>query len=538
MSDKFFVGLDLTGVEDNGLQRPVSRVTLLLDDENSVTAGDDTGLELKSDCPHGTQTMADTILAQVKGYQYRMFRADDAALDPSAELGDGVTAGGLYSVLARISEDGSGYTSFSAPGEAELEDEFPTGGPVMTEFNRKVAAVRSQILKTAESITLKVEDEIRGLSGELKLTAESLTSSITATDGKVSSLKQYVDSITLEVSNGSTSSSITLKAGSAVIASKIIQMNGLVTFTGLQNGTTTIDGACIKTGLIAADRLNLTGAITFGDLDLNTQSSFNNIANTASTALSTAQGAASTASSALSEAGAASSRVAGWAYSGTTYIDGSQIMAGTVKASQLLGGTVGLLDAYERNVGGLSITNTQNGWGLEFYTNTGGIRLNANGNIWFESWGGSFGLSGGEVVSGRDLVPLTSGLNLGKSSAKWSDVYAENGTIVTSDREKKKDVAYDLDAYDALFDALRPVRYRLKEGRSGRVHLGLIAQDVEAALAETGVTDLDFAGFIKSPREGGGYDYALRYGELIPLLIRRVQALSARVAELEGRRTA
>ena len=42
MSDKFFVGLDLTGMENNGVQRPISRVTFLLDDENSVTAGDDT----------------------------------------------------------------------------------------------------------------------------------------------------------------------------------------------------------------------------------------------------------------------------------------------------------------------------------------------------------------------------------------------------------------------------------------------------------------------------------------------------------------
>ena len=95
MFDKHFVGLDLTGVEDNGLQRPISRVTLLLDNENSITAGDDTGLELLADCPHATQAMANAILAQIKGYRYRMFSADNAGLDPSAELGDGVTAGGV-----------------------------------------------------------------------------------------------------------------------------------------------------------------------------------------------------------------------------------------------------------------------------------------------------------------------------------------------------------------------------------------------------------------------------------------------------------
>ena len=115
MSDKFFVGPSVTGAEDNGKQRPISRVTLWLDDENCLTAGNDTGLELEADCPHATQTMVNAILSKVRGYQYQMFTADAASLDPAAELGDGVTTGGMYSILARISEDGSGFPSISAP---------------------------------------------------------------------------------------------------------------------------------------------------------------------------------------------------------------------------------------------------------------------------------------------------------------------------------------------------------------------------------------------------------------------------------------
>ena len=87
MSDKHFIGLDLTGLEDNGLRPGISRVTLLLDGENAVTAGDGTGAELTANCPHATQAMAEAILAQAQGYQYRMFSATDAALDPAAELG-------------------------------------------------------------------------------------------------------------------------------------------------------------------------------------------------------------------------------------------------------------------------------------------------------------------------------------------------------------------------------------------------------------------------------------------------------------------
>lgn len=103
-----------------------------------------------------------------------------------------------------------------------------------------------------------------------------------------------------------------------------------------------------------------------------------------------------------------------------------------------------------------------------------------------------------------------------------------------SDREKKTEISDALDRYDALFARLRPVCYRLKDGTSGRVHTGLIAQDVEQALAACGLTGQDFAAFVRSPREGGGADYGLRYEEFIALCIRQIQRLQARVERLEG----
>lgn len=128
------------------------------------------------------------------------------------------------------------------------------------------------------------------------------------------------------------------------------------------------------------------------------------------------------------------------------------------------------------------------------------------------------------------------------AGCRWSDVYADNDTIVTSDREKKEAVAYGLDRYAALFDALRPVSFRLRKGQSGRTHLGLIAQDVEAAMEAAGLTGMDFAGLIKSPRRDeagkeveGAYDYALRYGEFTALCIEQIQRLKGRVEELERR---
>lgn len=196
MSDKYYVGGDITSFSDNGKYKPISRVTLLVDDENSLTAGDDTGMEVIASCPHATQPMVNALLQTMKGYQYQAYEAGAANIDPAAELGDGVTVGGIYSPLSKISDDGRGYAGIASPGEAEMEDEYPSGGYITQEFNRKIAETRSTITKTSEEINLKVE----------------------GIDGRVSDITQTVDGISLSVTSasspdGQTTATITLKVG-------------------------------------------------------------------------------------------------------------------------------------------------------------------------------------------------------------------------------------------------------------------------------------------------------------------------------------
>ena len=196
MSDKYYVGKDVTSFSDKGKYKPISRVTLLVDDENSLTAGDDTGMEVIASCPHATQPMVNALLQTMKGYQYQAYEAGAANIDPAAELGDGVTVGGIYSPLSKLSDDGRGYAGISSPGEAEMEDEYPSEGYITQEFNRKIAETRSTITKTSEEINLKVE----------------------GIDGRVSDITQTVDGISLSVTSasspdGQTTATITLKVG-------------------------------------------------------------------------------------------------------------------------------------------------------------------------------------------------------------------------------------------------------------------------------------------------------------------------------------
>lgn len=196
MSEKYYVGRDVTSFSDKGKYKPISRVTLLVDDENSLTAGDDTGMDVIASCPHATQPMVNALLQTMKGYRYQAYEASAANIDPAAELGDGVTVGGIYSPLSKLSDDGRGYAGISSPGEAEMEDEYPSGGYITQEFNRKIAETRSTITKTSEKINLKVE----------------------GIDGRVSDITQTVDGISLSVTSasnpdGQTTATITLKVG-------------------------------------------------------------------------------------------------------------------------------------------------------------------------------------------------------------------------------------------------------------------------------------------------------------------------------------
>lgn len=200
MSNKYYVGKDVTSFSDKGKYKPISRVTLLVDDENSLTAGDDTGMEVIASCPHATQPMVNALLQTMKGYQYQAYEAGAANIDPAAELGDGVTVGGIYSPLSKLSDDGRGYAGISSPGEAEMEDEYPAEGYITQEFNRKIAETRSTITKTSEAIMLKVE----GLDGkytEVKTTLDGLTVTDASGTTKINGSSIKTDNLYVDAAN-------------------------------------------------------------------------------------------------------------------------------------------------------------------------------------------------------------------------------------------------------------------------------------------------------------------------------------------------
>ena len=408
MNGKVFVGQKALSLTEYEKTAPISGVILWVDDENCYEAGDETGTVIEQDCPYATQQMANNLLATLQGYSYQGLEANGAKVSPIAELGDGITVNGLYTQLAyqNIRFSTGEVMDVAAPGKTETLHEYQTEGYTTQQFTHQLAETRSLISKTSEEILLKVENELQGLSSSFSVqlgqiqsqvtgldgqmssitqTVSSITSQVNGLDGQVSTIEQKVDNITLSVSNGSTSSSISLSVGGVTVSSQTIQMNGLVTFTGLANGTTTIDGACIKTGTIEASRIdtdslyvnaaNITGSLTIGQLP-------NNVATTGDIP--------DRVSELLNDEGYQTERGVVEIIDGTVTAD--YVNALRITARTLQGREVELLDSGGSKVGAMEIVNTNTGDGLTIGTNRGGIRIETgqSGNIYISSGYGPF----------------------------------------------------------------------------------------------------------------------------------------------------
>lgn len=387
MNGKVFVGQKALSLTEYDKSAPISGVILWVDDENCYEAGDETGTVIEQDCPYATQQMANNLLATLQGYSYQGLEANGAKVSPIAELGDGITVNGLYTQLAyqNIRFSTGEVMDVAAPGSDETLHEYKTEGETTKQFTHQIAETRSLISKTSEEILLQVENELQGLSSSFSVQLQKIQSQVTGLNGQMSSITQKVDNITLSVSNGSTSSSISLSVGGVTVSSQTIQMNGLVTFTGLANGTTTIDGACIKTGTIEASRIdtnslyvnaaNITGSLTIGQLP-------NNVATTGDIP--------DRVSELENDEGYQTERGVVTIIDGT--VDADYVNALGIRARYLQGETVQLLSSSGSLVGAMDIVNTNTGDGLTIGTNRGGIRIETgqSGNIYISSGYGPF----------------------------------------------------------------------------------------------------------------------------------------------------
>jgi hypothetical protein len=115
--------------------------------------------------------------------------------------------------------------------------------------------------------------------------------------------------------------------------------------------------------------------------------------------------------------------------------------------------------------------------------------------------------------------------DIGSSSFRFSEIFATNSTINTSD-ERQKIWIQNLDQNKMIdfISKLKPVSYKWKEGKNKETHTGLIAQDVKKAMP------FDWGLYIHNEENDS---YGLRYQELISPLICIAQSLIKQNEKME-----
>ena len=78
--DKFIIGSAADSLKISDPLSAYSRVTLKVADGVEYTAGTDSGKELISENPFGTQKMANDMLTRINGYSYQTYTAKGAIL--------------------------------------------------------------------------------------------------------------------------------------------------------------------------------------------------------------------------------------------------------------------------------------------------------------------------------------------------------------------------------------------------------------------------------------------------------------------------
>lgn len=192
MSNATYVGKKIRSFQSSPQFDGFSKVVIIVSDEIEYSAGTDLGRTLRLTCPWGTPEMARNILSDIQGFQYQPYSADGAFLDPSVELGDGITANNVYGgVYTKKIKFGPMLTaSVSAPEDEELNHEYPYKSKPNKEITREAKMLRASLKIEADRITQEVEDrksDFKTLTARLEIQAEQIEAKVSKTGGDASS---------------------------------------------------------------------------------------------------------------------------------------------------------------------------------------------------------------------------------------------------------------------------------------------------------------------------------------------------------------
>ena len=218
-------------------------VRFLVDNDQELFAGNETGYVYEISCPFATQAAADRLLTKLQGFVYRPFTAEAAVINPACELGDtiavpdglgGTFLSGLFS--SDLVFDSLCAASVAAPEDEELDHEYPYIPASERSFTRRIQNVQS----------------------ELTLQAQQIAAKVSRTGGDASSFGWYLDADKFQlVSNGSVV---------MLVNSSGLTVEGVINATSGEIGGCSIENGVLKVYNANIENLNAS-KITSGTLN-------------------------------------------------------------------------------------------------------------------------------------------------------------------------------------------------------------------------------------------------------------------------------
>ena len=490
--------------------------------------------------------IANNMLSVIDGLEYRPF---DARLvgNPCFEVGDMVRLNTKHQIIDSyvLQRTISGVQclrdDFSAEGEEYQSEKV---NDIQTEI-KQLKGKSNTLERTIEETRSTIANVEEGLQSEISQTADAIRLEVADNTGKISTIEQDIDSITQRVEdvNQGLSAEIETNANQIVLG---VNSQGKMVLVELSADRNTGTAFSVKAdnidlsaeeviNLLSNGNINLSGKnISIDSNNFSVDSQGNMKCNNADvTGIVNATKLKATGSLSVADGNLTYDESVGLVVDGMTAYETTIVNGLTLQDSFLLFYLTAPVtsDTYLR-------VYTESDWEVPedyLYIDKG---LRANGRIKSNKNIQSPGIGMGS----ESCRPLQiNGANLGDSTYTWNNIYVRDGGIHDSDKNLKTDICFVSDKYEEFFDKLKPVTYRFKDG--SRIHSGFISQDVELAMKECGLSDLDFAGFCKDVKceivydddgqevkkqilDDNGeiqYKYSLRYLEFIPLNTHMIQ---------------
>lgn len=189
----FKVGRAASSIESSPAMNGISAVTVYVDEESEgVKIGSGSGRNIDVTSPWITKEIGEDILARLKGFQYQPYAAQDALLDPAAEIGDAITLDKIYSGIYAVDINFNSLmrATPSAPANEDLNEEAPYKSPETRRVARKFKDVSSQLLIMADRISAEVtarESDTKTLTAALNLQADQISAKVSRSGGNSAS---------------------------------------------------------------------------------------------------------------------------------------------------------------------------------------------------------------------------------------------------------------------------------------------------------------------------------------------------------------